>query len=84
VERIAKQHAGQRIRARSLRVAVVVFVVITVIFLTVVFLFVWLFSNENIDSYQTIRGVSVGAFWKYSAHAQWYAAYLFSMGSEVL
>jgi hypothetical protein len=58
-------------RARSLRVALVVFVVIIVILFAVasVFLFflVWFFSNED------IRWVCIEAFWTYSAHAQWYA-----------
>jgi len=35
----------------------------------------WLFLNEDIGSYRTIRGFWVEVFWRYSAHAQWYASY---------
>jgi len=50
-------------KARSLRIAVVVFVVITVIFFAValvflfVFFLVWLLSKEDIGSYRPIRRV---------------------------
>ena len=69
------------LRARSLRVAVIVFGVILVIFRAIafvilfVFFLVWLFSKEHIDNCRAIRGTCVEVFWMYSAHAQWYASH---------
>jgi hypothetical protein len=70
-------------RARSFRVAVIIFVVFIVIFFAatfVVFFFLlhfffgWLVSKETFGSYRPIRRVRVGTFWMYSVHAQWYAS----------
>ena len=51
---------------------------IIVIIFAVVFLFLFflvgLFSQKDIGR-QPIRRARVGAFWMYSAHAQWYASY---------
>ena len=76
-------HECKQAGARSLRVAVV-FVVIIVIFFAVapvflfvfvfVFVLVWLLSKEDIGSFRPTKRVRVGAFWTYSAHAQWYAS----------
>jgi heme/copper-type cytochrome/quinol oxidase subunit 2 len=65
-------HPLQQITARSLRVAVVAFVVIIVIFFTVVFVFlfflVWLLSKQDIGTYRQIEGGRIGVFWMFSAH----------------
>jgi hypothetical protein len=62
-------------RACSLRVAFVVsFVLFFLAVLLFVFLFIWLFSHEDIGTYRVIGGGWAEVFWRYSAHAQWYAS----------
>jgi len=63
----------------SLRVGVVGVVIIVIFFFFVVvfvflFVLVWRFSNADLGGYRMTRRVRVGAFWMYSAHAQWYAS----------
>ena len=54
---------GVHSRRWSLRVAlVIVFLVVLVLFVLFVFFFVWLFSNEDMGSYRTIRGFWVDVF----------------------
>ena len=62
--------------AWSLGITVVLLIVV-VFFLPIVlfvFLFVWLFSNAEIDGYRAISRVWVEPSWTYCAQAQWYAS----------
>jgi hypothetical protein len=74
--RLPFSYAKSRHVPRSLRIAVVAFLVI-IFFLPVVLLLlvlVWLLTKENIGGQGAIRGVRIKLFWIHSVHAQWYAS----------
>ena len=75
-----KSYAGQRIKARSLRIALVSCVVIIVLLFVVVFFFflfflVWFSSKVDFSGYRRLSKVRVGAFRMYSAHVQYRTLY---------